>query len=137
MRSGSFESPGRCWRRRYRFLPADPTSGTLPAGYLFLNTTDGGLRRHAGSLSREVPVEASPASKVGFHGAPSTTQRANADQAVATNLASVIILANELRAALFEKGLIEGEVRAPTKSRLPELQDTRHPRQPPSPDLAR
>lgn len=48
-------------------------------------------------------------SNVGFHDAPPTAQRASADQAVTTDLASVIILANELRAALVEKGLIKGE----------------------------
>ncbi len=35
-------------------------------------------------------------------------QRANASQAAATDLASVITLANELRAALVEKGVIKG-----------------------------
>ena len=37
------------------------------------------------------------------------TLRANADQAAATDLGSVITLVNELRAALVEKGLIKGE----------------------------
>ncbi len=46
--------------------------------------------------------------KVGIHGATPTAQRASADQAVATDLASVITLTNELRAALVEKGLIRG-----------------------------
>ncbi len=87
---------------------ADPTSGTLPAGYLILNTTDGGLKRHAGSLSWEVEVGAGTSSKVGFHGSTPTAQRANANQAAATDLDSVITLANELRAALVEKGLIKG-----------------------------
>jgi hypothetical protein len=39
---------------------------------------------------------------------PPTTQRANADQATATDLASVITLVNKMRAALVKKGLIEG-----------------------------
>jgi hypothetical protein len=69
---------------------------------------DGGLKRHAGSLSWEVQIGAGASSTVGFHGAGPTTQRANANQAVATDLASVIILANELRAALVEKGVIKG-----------------------------
>ncbi|MGE3313172.1 MAG: hypothetical protein AB7O66_24670 [Limisphaerales bacterium] len=47
--------------------------------------------------------------KVGFHGAAPTAQRANANQAAATDLASVITLANELRITLMEKGLMEGE----------------------------
>ena len=46
--------------------------------------------------------------KDGLHGAPPSAQRANADQAAATDLASVITLANELRAALIEKGLVKG-----------------------------
>jgi hypothetical protein len=45
---------------------------------------------------------------VGFHGAAPTVQRANADQATATDLASVITLANELQAAFVEKGLVKG-----------------------------
>ena len=35
-------------------------------------------------------------------------QRANANRAAATDLASVITLANELRAVLVEKGIIKG-----------------------------
>jgi hypothetical protein len=89
-------------------VTSDPASGTFPAGYLILNTADGGLKRHAGSLSWDVQIGADEASKIGFHGAAPTAQRANADQAVAIDLASVIVLANELRAALREKGLIKG-----------------------------
>ena len=51
---------------------------------------------------------AAASSKVGFHGATPTAQRANPNQAPATDLASVITLANELRAALVEKGLVKG-----------------------------
>jgi hypothetical protein len=91
-------------------VTADPASGTFPAGYLILNVTDGGLKSHAGSLSWEVQMGSETTSKVGFHGATPTTQRSNADQAEATDLASVITLANELRAALVEKGLIKGAV---------------------------
>ncbi|MCC7375687.1 MAG: hypothetical protein IT581_13600 [Verrucomicrobiales bacterium] len=91
-------------------VAADPASGTFPTGYLILNSVDGGLKRHAGSLSWEVQVGAGAASKIAFHGATPTAQRANADQAVATDLVSVITLANELRTALVEKGLIKGGV---------------------------
>ena len=66
------------------------------------------MKRHAGSLSREVQVGAGPSSKVGFHRATATAQQANANQAAATDLTSVISLANELRATLVEKGLIKG-----------------------------
>jgi hypothetical protein len=89
-------------------LTADPASGTFPTGYLILNTADGSLSRHAGSLSWEVQVGASNAAKLGFHGAEPTAQRANANQAAATDLASVITLVNELRAAAVEKGIIKG-----------------------------
>ncbi|MDO8349475.1 MAG: hypothetical protein Q7T30_04530 [Planctomycetota bacterium] len=67
---------------------------------------DGGLKRHAGGLSWEVQVGAGASSKVGFHGVAPTAQRANPNQAEAADLASVITLANELRAVLIEKGLI-------------------------------
>ena len=89
-------------------VTTDPASGTFPAGYLVLNTTGGGLKRHAGALSWEVQIGAAASSKVGFHGAMPTAQRANSNQAAATDLASVITLANELRAALVEKGLVKG-----------------------------
>jgi len=90
-------------------VAADPVSGSFPPGYLILNVADGSLKRHAGGLSWEVLLGAGVISKVGFHGATPTAQRANANQAAATDLASVITLANELRAALVEKGLIKGE----------------------------
>jgi hypothetical protein len=89
-------------------VSADPASGTFPTGYLIVNVSDGGLKRHAGALSWEVQMGAAASSKVGFHGATPTAQRANAAQAAATDLASVITLANELRAALVEKGVIAG-----------------------------
>ncbi len=56
------------------------------------------------------PLAAGSSSKLGLHGATPTAQRANVNQAPATDLASVIALANELRAALVEKGLIRGTV---------------------------
>ena len=51
---------------------------------------------------------AGTSAKMGVHGATPTGQRSGADQAFATDLASVITLANELRAVLVEKGLIKG-----------------------------
>lgn len=47
-------------------------------------------------------------STIGFRGAVPTPQRANANQAAAADLASVITLAIELRAGLVGKGLIKG-----------------------------
>lgn len=55
-----------------------------------------------------LPMGAGTSSKVSFHGAAPTAQRANADQAEATDLASIITLANELRAALVERERIKG-----------------------------
>jgi hypothetical protein len=89
-------------------VTADPASGIFPTGYLIVNLTDGGLKRHARSLSWDIQVGAGTSAKVGFYGAAPVNQRASADQAVAADLASVIVLANELRAALVEKGLIKG-----------------------------
>jgi hypothetical protein len=102
-------TPGTWRQMAPATVPTDPASGTFPTGYLILNTTDGSLKRHAGSLSWEVQVGAGTSSKIGFHGAAPTAQRANANQAAATDLASVITLANELRAALVEKGLMKGD----------------------------
>ncbi|MCC7373715.1 MAG: hypothetical protein IT581_03595 [Verrucomicrobiales bacterium] len=101
-------TPGTWRQTTPATFTADPASGTFPTGYLILNLADGCLKRHAGSLSWETQIGASTASKVGFHGATPTAQRTNANQAAATDLASVITLANELRAALVEKGLISG-----------------------------
>ncbi|MCC7376781.1 MAG: hypothetical protein IT581_19130 [Verrucomicrobiales bacterium] len=103
-------TPGTWRQTAPAAVSADPASGTFPAGYLILNTTDGGLKRHAGALTWEVQLGAGASSKVGFHGAAPTAQRASASQAAATDLASVIALANELRAALVEKGLIKGSL---------------------------
>jgi len=49
--------------------------------------------------------------KLGFFGATPTIQRANAAQAALAadaNAATIVVLVNELRAALVEKGLIKG-----------------------------
>lgn len=101
-------TPGTRRQIRPAAVTADPASGTLPTGYLIWNVADGAVKRHAGSYSWEITVGANASAKVGFHGATPTAQRANANQAEATDLATVITLANELRAALIEKGLIKG-----------------------------
>jgi len=74
------------WRQTTQAtVTADPASATFPTGYLILNTTVGGLKRHAGGLSWEIQVASATSAKVGFHGATPTAQRANADQAAATD----------------------------------------------------
>ena len=103
-------TPGTWLQIRPAAVTADPASGTIPTGYLVWNVTDGAVKRHAGAYSWEITVGAGASAKVGFHGAAPTAQRANANQAAATDLASVITLANELRAALVENGLIKGGV---------------------------
>jgi hypothetical protein len=46
--------------------------------------------------------------KVSLYGVTPVTQRANASQAVATDAATTMVLANELRAALVALGAIKG-----------------------------
>jgi len=89
-------------------VTADPSSGTIPRDYLVWNVTDGAVKRHERTHSWEIAVGAGTSAKVGLHGATPTAQRANANQAAATDLASVITSANERRAALVEKGIIKG-----------------------------
>jgi hypothetical protein len=70
-----------------QILPAavtdDPASGTLPAGYLILNVTQGTLKRHPGGYSWESMVGAT-GGKIGFYGATPVTQPSGADQAAVT-----------------------------------------------------
>jgi hypothetical protein len=101
-------TPGTWKQVKPAAVTADPASGTIPTGYLIWNIADGALKRHAGAYSWEITVGAGTSGKVGFSGAAPTAQRANANQVAATDLASVITLANELRAALVEKGIIKG-----------------------------
>ena len=60
-------------------------------------------------MSWEFLVGAAASSKLGFHGAAPTVQRANRNQAAATDLAKGITLANEMGAKLVEKSMIKGE----------------------------
>jgi hypothetical protein len=69
---------------------ADPTTGTIPTGYLIWNVTDGAVKRHAGSYSWEIKVGAGTSAKVGFHGATPTAQRAGAAQAAVTYVSQTI-----------------------------------------------
>jgi len=58
-------------------VASDPSSGTIPTGYLIWNVTDGAVKRHAGSYSWEITVGADAASRVGFHGVTPTAQAAH------------------------------------------------------------
>ena len=64
-------------------VTADPSSGTIPTGYLILNVTQGTLKRHAGGYSWETIVGAT-GGKIGFYGVTPVTQPAGADQAAVT-----------------------------------------------------
>ena len=101
-------TPGTWMQIRPAAVTADPSSGTIPTGYLVWNVTESAVKRHAGSYFCEITVGANASAKVRFHGATPTAQRANANQAAATDLATLITLANELRAALVEKAIIKG-----------------------------
>ena len=48
-------------------MTADPSSGSIPTGYLILNVTQGTLKRHAGGYVWETVVGAT-GGKIGFWG---------------------------------------------------------------------
>ena len=70
-------TPGTWQQIRPAAVASDPSSGTVPAGYLVWNVTDGAVKRHAGSYSWEITVGADASAKVGFHGATPTAQAAH------------------------------------------------------------
>jgi hypothetical protein len=76
-------TPGT-WKQ---MLPAavtsDPSSGTIPTGYLVLNVTQGTMKRHAGGYSWETIVGAT-GGKIGFYGVTPVIQPSGADQAAVT-----------------------------------------------------
>ena len=76
-------TPGT-WRQ---VLPAavttDPSSGTIPTGYLILNVTQGTLKRHAGEYSWETVI-GETGGKIGFYGVTPVVQPSGADQAAVT-----------------------------------------------------
>jgi hypothetical protein len=64
-------------------VTADPSSGTIPTGYLILNVLEGTLKRHAGGFSWETVIGAT-GGKIGFYGATPVVQPSGADQAAVT-----------------------------------------------------
>ena len=48
-------TPGTWLQIRPAAVTADPSSGTIPTGYLILNVTTGHIKRHAGGYAWEVP----------------------------------------------------------------------------------
>ena len=69
-------------------LPAavavDPSSGTIPTGYLVLNLATGGVKRHAGGYVWETQVGGSTSARIGFWGATPVVQPSGVDQAAVT-----------------------------------------------------
>ena len=65
-------------------VAADPSSGTVPVGYLVLNVATGGVKRHAGSFIWEVVIGGAASQKIGFWGATPVVQPSGADQAAVT-----------------------------------------------------
>ena len=63
-------------------VPADPSSGTVPTGYLVLNVPTGTVKRHAGGYVWETQVGGSSSARVGFWGATPVPQPSGAAQAV-------------------------------------------------------
>lgn len=62
------------------------------------------------NTSSGVKIGTQATHKVGFCGATPVAQRSGLTQAVATDLASALVLVNELRAALVAVGLIKGGI---------------------------
>jgi len=48
-------SPGTWIQIRPAAVTADPTTGTIPVGYLILNVTTGHIKRHTGGYVWEIP----------------------------------------------------------------------------------
>jgi hypothetical protein len=64
-------------------VTVDPSSGTIPTGYLILNVTQGTLKRHAGGYSWETVIGAT-SGKIGFYGVTPAAQASGASQASVT-----------------------------------------------------
>ena len=62
-------------------VTSDPSSGTVPVGYLVLNVTTGTVKRHAGGYVWETQVGGSASARVGFWGATPVPQPSGAAQA--------------------------------------------------------
>ena len=70
-------TPGTWLQLRPAAVVTDPSTGTIPTGYLVWNATDGAVKRHTGSYCWEITVGADAAAKIGFHGAMPTDQAAH------------------------------------------------------------
>lgn len=64
-------SPGTWLQIRPAAVASDPSTGTIPTGYLLWHVSDGAVKRHAGSYAWEITLGADAAAKVGVHESPS------------------------------------------------------------------
>ena len=67
-------TPGTWQQIRPAAVAVDPSTGTIPVGYMVWNVTDGALKRHAGSHSWEITLGADASAKVGLHGVTPVAQ---------------------------------------------------------------
>jgi hypothetical protein len=65
-------------------VAADPSTGTVPTGYLVLNVTTGTVKRHAGGYVWETQIGGSASARIGFWGATPVVQPSGAAQAAVT-----------------------------------------------------
>ena len=54
-------SPGNWKQIRPAAVATDPSTGTIPTGYMIWSVSDGAVKRHAGSYSWEITVGANAA----------------------------------------------------------------------------
>ncbi|MCB9911388.1 MAG: hypothetical protein H7A46_18815 [Verrucomicrobiales bacterium] len=103
-------TPGTWLQTRAAAVVVDPSTGTIPTGYLIWNVTDGAVKRHAGAYSWEITVGGDAAAKVGFHGVTPTAQAAHiADPSGGTTVdAEARAAINTILVALEGKGVVAG-----------------------------
>ena len=91
-------------------MAVDPSTGTIPTGYLLWNVSDGAVKRHAGANSWEITVGADASAKVGFHGVAPTAQAAHIPDPSggSTVDAEARAAINAILVALEGKGLVAG-----------------------------
>ncbi len=77
-------TPGTWLQIKAAPVSADPSTGTIPTGYMIWNVATGTFKRHAGAYSWEVIVGGAASQKIGFWGAAPVVQPSGAAQAAVT-----------------------------------------------------
>lgn len=101
-------TPGTWVQIRPAAVTADPSSGTIPTGYLTLNVAESALKVHAGSYAWHVIIGSNASDLIGFHGATPVAQAAHiADPSGGATVDSEARTAiNAILVALENKGLL-------------------------------